>query len=75
MAADPDNANHIALDIREILGNIIFWQKGSALSKWSLFFEIFNIPNEVEQAVVRENILKVIEDCTKVYSETLFFCK
>lgn len=37
-----DTNGNGALDIREIIGNIIFWLRGSLGYKFALFFEIFS---------------------------------
>jgi hypothetical protein len=50
-----------ALDIREIIGNIIFWLRGSLGLKFALFFEVFGTVTG-EHAVTKENLTKAIGD-------------
>ena len=40
-----DVQGHGALDIRELLGNIIFWLRGTLGYKFALFFEVFSSVN------------------------------
>lgn len=63
-----------ALDIREIIGNIIFWLRGSLGLKFALFFEVFGTVTG-GHAVARENLLKVIGDAMKVFKESFFQAK
>ena len=60
-----------ALDIREIIGNIVFWLRGSLGLKFALFFEVFGSVTGTH-SVARENIMKVIGDALKVFKETFF---
>ena len=39
MVADEQRKG--ALDVRVLLGNMLFWLKGDAELKWALFFDIF----------------------------------
>jgi hypothetical protein len=63
-----------ALDIREIIGNLVFWLKGSLGYKFSLFFEVFVSVNG-GKFVSRPNLLKVLEDALKVFKESFFLSK
>ena len=63
-----------ALDIRELLGNLIFWLRGTLGYKFALFFEIFSSVNE-GLFVSRENILKVVGDGLKVLKESFHLSK
>jgi hypothetical protein len=60
-----------ALDIREILGNIIFWVRGALGLKFALFFEVFSTTTGTT-CVGRENLGKVIGDALKVFKESFF---
>jgi hypothetical protein len=60
-----------ALDIREIIGNIIFWLRGSLGLKFALFFEVFGTVTGTH-CVARENLGKVIGDALKVFKEAFF---
>jgi hypothetical protein len=63
-----------ALDIRELLGNIIFWLKGSLENKFTMFFEIFSSVNN-ELYVDAQNICKTISDALHIFKETFFIAK
>jgi hypothetical protein len=63
-----------ALDIREIIGNIIFWLRGSLGLKFALFFEVFSSVTGTG-CVARENLGKVIGDALKVFKESFFQAK
>jgi hypothetical protein len=60
-----------ALDIREIIGNLIFWLRGSLGLKFALFFEVFGTTTG-DHVVARENLIKVIGDAQKVFKEAFF---
>jgi hypothetical protein len=60
-----------SLDIREIIGNIVFWVRGSLGLKFALFFEVFGTVAG-GHCVARENLLKVIGDALKVFKECFF---
>jgi hypothetical protein len=62
----------VGLDIREIIGNMIFWLRGDTTSKWRLFFTVFQ---NFEKMVLAENICKVVGDATHVFKETFFLAK
>ena len=65
-----------ALDVRVLLGNIIFWLKGEHDLKWALFFDIFSLVDENGKVGVRAaNITKVINDALKIFKETFFLAK
>ena len=69
-----DTNGHGALDIRELLGNMIFWLRGTIGYKFALFFEIFcSVNNGVY--VSTENLVKVVEDALKVLKESFFVSK
>lgn len=59
------------LDIREILGNIIFWVRGHLGLKFALFFEVFSTATGTT-CVSRDNLGKVIADALKVFKESFF---
>ena len=63
-----------ALDIREIIGNIIFWVRGSLGLKFALFFEVFGTVTG-GNCVARENLGKIIGDALKVFKESFFHAK
>ena len=62
----------VGLDIREIIGNMIFWLRGDTTSKWRLFFIVFG---DIEGMVVAPNICKVITDALIIFKETFFLAK
>ena len=65
-----------ALDVRVLLGNIIFWLKGEHDLKWALFFDIFSQRNNMGRAgVLAHNVKKVIDDALKIFKETFFLAK
>ena len=65
-----------ALDVRVLLGNILFWLKGEHDLKWALFFDIFSLIDEKGKVGVRAaNITKVINDALKILKETFFLAK
>jgi Ca2+-binding EF-hand superfamily protein len=72
IVSDPSGEG--ALDIRELLGNLIFWLRGSLGYKFALFFEIFSTVNG-GLFVSRENLLKVVGDALKVFKESFFLAK
>lgn len=63
-----------ALDIREIISNVIFWLRGSLGYKFALFFEVMGTVN-TNHCVAKENIMKVIGDALKVFKESFFSAK
>jgi len=63
-----------ALDIRELLGNMLFWVRGSLPLKFALFFEVFSTATG-STCVARENLAKVIADALKVFKESFFNAK
>ena len=67
-----ENSLPVALDIREIIGNMIFWLRGDTESKWRLFFTVFS---GEDGCVYGENICKVIEDALHVFKESFFQAK
>ena len=67
-----NNSLPVALDIREVIGNMIFWLRGDTESKWRLFFTVFSDQNG---HVFSDNICKVIEDALHVFRETFFLAK
>ena len=65
-----------ALDVRVLLGNIIFWLKGEHDLKWALFFDIFSQRNNMGRAgVLAHNVKKVIDVALKIFKETFFLAK
>jgi hypothetical protein len=62
------------LDIRELIGNIIFWLRGSLGLKFALFFEVFSSATG-SPCVARENLAKVLGDALKVFKESFFQAK
>ena len=70
--ADTDGNG--ALDIRELIGNIVFWLRGSLAYKFALFFEVFCSVNG-GLFVSKENLIKVIGDSLKVFKESFFLAK
>lgn len=69
-----DNNGNGALDIRELIGNIVFWMKGSLAYKFALFFEVFVSVNG-GLFVSKENLIKVVGDALKVFKESFFLAK
>lgn len=69
-----DSNGNGALDIRELIGNIVFWLKGTLTYKFALFFEVFVSVNGGEY-VSSENLIKVIGDALKVFKESFFLAK
>lgn len=69
-----DTNGNGALDIRELVGNMIFWLRGSLGYKFALFFEVFSSVNG-GLFVTTENIVKIITDALKVFKETFFLAK
>jgi hypothetical protein len=63
-----------ALDVRELLGNIIFWVRGALGLKFALFFEVFSTATG-STCVSRENLGKVLGDALKVFKESFFQAK
>ena len=63
-----------ALDIRELIGNVVFWLRGTLGYKFALFFEVFVSVNG-GLFVSRENLIKVIGDALKVFKESFFLAK
>jgi len=63
-----------ALDIRELIGNIVFWLRGTLGYKFALFFEVFVSVNG-NLFVSKENLIKVIGDSLKVFKESFFLAK
>jgi hypothetical protein len=62
------------LDIREIIGNIIFWLRGSLGHKFALFFEVFASASG-GFCVNNDNLSKIIGDALKVFKESFFQAK
>lgn len=60
-----------SLDIREIIGNILFWVRGSLGLKFAFFFEVFGTVTG-GHCVAKENLMKVIGDALKVFKECFF---
>jgi Ca2+-binding EF-hand superfamily protein len=69
-----DSRGNGALDIRELIGNMIFWLRGSIGYKFALFFEVFVSVNG-GLFVSKENLIKVLADALKVFKETFFLAK
>ena len=69
-----DTNGNGALDIRELIGNIIFWLRGTLGYKFALFFEVFTSVNG-GMYVSKENLIKVIGDALKVFKESFFLAK
>lgn len=69
-----DSRGNGALDIRELIGNMIFWFRGSIGYKFALFFEVFVSVNG-GLFVSKDNIIKVLADALKVFKETFFVAK
>jgi len=69
-----DSKKDGALDIRELIGNLIFWLRGELSYKFALFFEVFSSVNR-GKFVLSENIEKVIGDALKIFKETFFLAK
>lgn len=63
-----------ALDIRELLANLIFWLRGSLGLKFALFFEVFVSVNG-GLYVSKDNLVKVIGDALRVFRECFFLAK
>ena len=72
MVADAESKG--ALDVRELLGNMIFWLRGDHAYKWALFFEFFSSVNE-GTLINAENVAKVVTDAIKIFKETFFLAK
>ena len=72
IVSDPNGEG--ALDIRELLGNLIFWLRGPLGLKFALFFEIFSTVNG-GLFVQRDNLAKVVGDALKVFKESFFLSK
>ncbi|CDW80465.1 hippocalcin-like protein 1 [Stylonychia lemnae] len=70
--ADTDGNG--ALDIRELIGNMVFWLRGTLGYKFALFFEVFVSVNG-GVFVSKENLIKVIGDALKVFKESFFLAK
>lgn len=65
-----------ALDVRVLLGNMVFWLKGEHDLKWALFFDIFSQRDGNGRVGVSvHNIVKVISDALKIFKETFFLAK
>jgi len=60
-----------ALDVRELLGNILFWVKGTFKEKWVLFFDIFADEYQVDA----QNVNKIIGDALHVFRENFLTAK
>jgi len=54
-----DSSKDGALDVRELIGNFIFWLRGDLGYKFALFFEIFSSVNG-GVFVSTENLSKVL---------------
>jgi hypothetical protein len=63
-----------SIDIRELLGNLLFWLRGDLDVKFELFFEIFGSVNDGFY-VDTPNIIKIIEDAMHIFKETFFVSK
>ena len=72
MVADAERKG--ALDVRELLANMVFWLRGDHAYKWALFFEIFSSINNGTSVSVA-NIVKVINDSLKIFKETFYLAK
>ena len=59
------------MDIRELLGNILFWVKGTCYQKWALFFDIFADDGYVDA----QNIIKIIGDALHIFKENFAVTK
>ncbi len=69
-----DSNGNGALDIRELIGNMVFWLRGTLGYKFALFFEVFVSVNG-GLYVSKENLIKVIGDALKVFKEAFFLAK
>ena len=72
MVADAESRG--ALDVRELLGNMIFWLRGDHAYKWALFFEVFS-SSDLGNTVSADNVNKVVTDAVKIFKETFFLAK
>lgn len=82
-----DSGRHGALDIRELLANIIFWLRGDLGYKFGIFFELFGtinytnphlqeLSNEKRFSYIQtENLVKVVTDALTVFKESFYLCK
>ena len=72
MVADAERKG--ALDVRELLANMIFWLRGDHTYKWALFFEVFSSINDSSTVSVA-NVTKMINDSLKIFRETFYLAK
>jgi hypothetical protein len=63
-----------ALDVRDLLGNIIFWLKGDLSYKFALFFNIYSSYNDYK-FVSKGDLVKPIAGSLKILKETFFLAK
>ena len=74
MVADEQRKG--ALDVRVLLGNMLFWLKGDSDLKWALFFDIFTQRDQAGRlGVTIHNITKIINDALRIFKETFFLAK
>ena len=65
-----------ALDVRELLGNMLFFLKGEHDLKWAFFFDIFYMRDSSASAGVSvHNISKIVSDALKIFKETFYLAK
>ena len=72
MVADSEKKG--ALDVRELLANMVFWLRGDHVQKWVLFYEMFSSINDYE-SVSAPNITKIINDSLRIFKETFYLAK
>lgn len=72
MVADSEKKG--ALDVRELLGNMVFWLRGDHSQKWLLFFDMFSSINDDTLCSVA-NIVKIINDSLRIFKETFYLAK
>ena len=64
-----------ALDVRELLGNMVFFLKGEHDLKWALVFDIFFQRDSTGEGVSVHNIAKIVNDALKIFKETFYLAK
>jgi hypothetical protein len=63
-----------ALDVRDLIGRIIFWLRGDLGYKFALYFEVFSSFNK-GAFVNNEHVAQPIQTALKIYKEIFFLAK
>ena len=63
-----------ALDVRDLIGNIIFWLRGDLGYKFAFYFEVFSSLN-LGAFVNNDHVARPIQNALKMHKEIFFLAK